>query len=80
MRTITPKCRRCGSTKISATSSQQFRMIGGKKRQVADAICTNCGHTWWSVNPAIRKLAREADAKRTADVALANGPSFTDEV
>lgn len=62
MRTITPKCRKCGSTDVSATSSQQYRTIGGKKRQVADAVCDRCGHTWWSVNPEIRRQARRMDA------------------
>lgn len=59
-----PKCRECGSTDISATSSQQIKMIGGRKRQAADAVCANCGHTWWSVNPVIRALARKQDVER----------------
>jgi ribosomal protein L40E len=62
--TTTPKCRKCGSTDIRATSSQQMRRINGKKRLVADAVCGNCGHTWWSYHPAIRKLAKQADAAR----------------
>jgi hypothetical protein len=60
-----PKCRKCGSTDITATSSQQRRTIKGKLRAVADAVCNHCGHSWWSVHPAIRKLARELDKDRT---------------
>lgn len=62
----TPKCRKCGSTKIKATSSQQMRRINGQQRLVADAVCDGCGHSWWSYHPEIRKLAREADAQRQA--------------
>jgi uncharacterized protein with PIN domain len=64
MKARTPKCRRCKSTDISATSSQQFRVIDRKRQQVADAVCNECGHTWWSVNPVIRALARQADTAR----------------
>jgi hypothetical protein len=59
-----PKCRKCGSTDVSATSSTQYRSMDGRLRQVADAVCGRCGHTWWSVSPAIRKLARDADKAR----------------
>ena len=61
-----PKCRKCGSAALRATSSQQFRQIKGHRRQVADVECLVCGHTWWSVHPAIRALARAADKARTA--------------
>jgi hypothetical protein len=59
-----PKCRKCGSADIRATSSQQYRRINGEKRLVADAVCNNCSHSWWSYHPAIKALAREADAER----------------
>lgn len=49
---------------MKATSSQQYRQIRGVKRQAADAACDNCGHTWWSVNPAIRAQARRLDVSR----------------
>lgn len=60
----TPTCRRCGSADISATSSTQYRMINGRRRQAADAVCNHCGNTWWSVNPRVRAMARAADAAR----------------
>jgi hypothetical protein len=58
-----PKCR-CQSTKITATSSTQFRTIRGKRRAVADAVCGSCGNTWWSINPAIIAMARAQDKAR----------------
>jgi RNase P subunit RPR2 len=61
---MTPACRKCGSSALRATSSQQFRTMKGKRRQVADVVCLVCGHQWWSVHPAIRKQAREADKAR----------------
>ena len=60
----TPTCRKCGSTDLTATSSTQFRMIGGRRRQAADVVCNNCDHTWWSVNPRVRAMAKAADAAR----------------
>lgn len=59
-----PRCHKCGATTLTATSSQQMRIIKGKKRQVADVACDHCGHTWWSVHPAIKKAARALDAAR----------------
>jgi hypothetical protein len=36
-------------------------------RVVADAVCNDCGNTWWSVNPRLRAMARAADiARKTA--------------
>lgn len=64
MKPSTPKCRKCGSEALKATSSQQFRQIKGHRRQVADVVCLVCGHSWWSVSAAVRKLAREADKAR----------------
>lgn len=61
-----PTCRECGSSDISATSSQQYRMIGGRRQQAADAVCNECGHTWWSISPVIRALARKLDVERRA--------------
>lgn len=60
----TPKCRECGSSDLTATSSTQYRVISGRKRQVADVVCNSCGHTWWSVNPKLRAQARQLDAER----------------
>lgn len=60
----TATCRKCHSSDLRATSSQQMRRINGKKRLVADAVCNNCGHSWWSYHPAIKSLARSADAER----------------
>lgn len=62
----TPECRRCGSTALTATSSQQYRYVKGYKRLLADVTCDGCGHSWWSVHPAIRAMARKADEARTA--------------
>ena len=63
---MTPKCRKCGSTDITATSSQQYRTFAGKKRKVADAVCGKCGWSWWSRSKAVLRLAREADQARVA--------------
>lgn len=57
-------CHKCGSRDLKATSSQQFRRIAGKRRQVADVVCNACGHQWWSVHPTVRALARQADTER----------------
>lgn len=62
----TPRCRKCGSTDITATSSQQMRARDGKNRLHADAVCNHCGHQWWSIAKAVLRLAREADKARTA--------------
>jgi hypothetical protein len=59
-----PKCRKCGSDQITATSSQQQLKVDGVKRLHAEAVCGNCSHTWWSVHPTIKRLAREADKAR----------------
>lgn len=64
--TTPPKCRKCQSTDISATSSQQMRKVKGVQKLHAEAICDHCGHSWWSVHPAIKALARKADKARTA--------------
>lgn len=64
--TNAPRCRKCGSTTLTATSSQQMRTIKGRRRHVSDVTCDHCGHSWWSVHPAIRALARKADRARTA--------------
>lgn len=63
----TPTCRKCGSTSLTATSSQQYRQIKGKRRQVADVVCNQCGHQWWSVSPVVRAMARKLDRQRTAN-------------
>jgi hypothetical protein len=68
--TRVPKCRKCGSTDITVTSSQQTRMIRGEKRLVADAVCGQCGHTWWSANATIRKAARRVDQARKANATV----------
>ena len=60
----TPYCHVCGSTDLTATSSQQMRVVKGRKRQVADVACDCCGHSWWSVHPAVRAMARAADKAR----------------
>lgn len=59
-----PTCRMCGSAKLKPTSSQQFRVIDGKRRQVVDVACNACGHTWWSVRKVFRAAARKLDAAR----------------
>lgn len=59
-----PQCRACGSTDITSTSSQQQRRIRGRTRQTADAVCNACGHTWWSVHPVVRAIARKLDVER----------------
>lgn len=59
-----PKCRKCGGTKLTATSSQQMRKINGEQRLVADVVCDTCKHSWWSYHPEIKAMAREADAER----------------
>ncbi len=65
MQTKAPaRCHKCGRTALTPTSSQQMRVIKGKKRQVADVACDYCGHTWWSVHPEIRKRARALDQAR----------------
>ena len=63
---MTPTCRQCGSTAITVTSSQQMKRVEGKSRLHAEAVCGNCGHTWWSRNRAVLVLARAADKARTA--------------
>lgn len=62
----TPYCHHCGSRTLTATSSQQFRIVKGKRRQVADVVCDRCSHSWWSVHPVVRAMARKADAERAA--------------
>jgi hypothetical protein len=62
----TPKCRKCGSTNLKATSSQQMRRLNGRQRLVADVVCNGCDHSWWSHDKRILAMARAADAARKA--------------
>jgi hypothetical protein len=66
MKPVEPYCPSCASRNITATSYQQYRKVQGKKRLVADAVCNSCGHSWWSVNKAVLRLAREADRARAS--------------
>lgn len=72
------QCRECQSTDVKATSSTQFRQVRGKKRQVADVICQNCGHSWWSVHPMARQQARQQDLARDAKTLLSGPKEKTD--
>ena len=60
----TPTCRNCGSGNLAVTSSQQYRMINGRRRQMADVICNDCGNQWWSTSPHVLAMARKADVER----------------
>jgi hypothetical protein len=62
----TPTCRNCGSDNLTATSSQQYRIVGGQRRQAADVVCNDCGNQWWSLSPHVNAMARAEDAKRRA--------------
>lgn len=73
-------CRECGSRNVSATSSQQYRQVRGKRRQVADIVCDNCGHQWWSIHPQARALARQEDAKRKIQGTLSGKTTRTEPV
>lgn len=61
-----PTCRKCGSTVLKATSSQQMRRLNGRQRLVADVVCTGCGHSWWSHDTRVLAMARAIDEKRKA--------------
>lgn len=67
MKTRTPKCRKCSSTDVRATGSQQRRKREGKQRLHDHATCNHCGHEWWSRSKAIIALGRKADLDRKAE-------------